>query len=99
MRKAIFLFASMTLVALFASGVALAYGGGNFNTVRCKGGECKGTSGWDRMIGTDRRDIEYAFKGIDDLYGRGGRDVPGERITLQAGMATTSWPVAIRPMI
>jgi hypothetical protein len=72
------LLVSMTLALLLASGVALAeYGGGGgieYNTVRCDGGKCEGTTNDDRMVGTDRRDILYAFKGSDLLFGNGGSD-------------------------
>jgi Ca2+-binding RTX toxin-like protein len=72
------LLVSMTLALLLASGVALAeYGGGGgieYNTVRCDGGKCEGTTNDDRMVGTDRRDILYAFKGSDLLFGNGSSD-------------------------
>jgi hypothetical protein len=55
--KGTLLFASMALTFLLASGAALA-----FNTIRCDGGECNGTPNDDKMVGSDRRDILYAFR-------------------------------------
>jgi hypothetical protein len=69
MRRTVLLMASMALTLLLASGVALA-----ISEVRCDGGECKGTPDDDKMVGTDRRDILYAFRGSDLLFGNGGRD-------------------------
>ena len=48
---------------LSTSGVALA------ERVSCDGGVCKGTRGDDRLLGSNKRDIIYAFKGDDKLYG------------------------------
>ena len=55
---------SLVIVAmLLASGAALA------ERVRCDGGVCKGSRDDDRLLGTDKRDIIYAFRGDDKLYG------------------------------
>jgi hypothetical protein len=51
MRKTILLLASGVLAWLLASGVAWAA------TLRCEGGECRGTQKDDRIVGTDRRDV------------------------------------------
>ena len=69
MRRTVLLMTSMALTLLLASGVAVA-----FNTIRCDGGECNGTPNDDKMVGSDRRDILYAFRGSDLLFGNGGRD-------------------------
>ena len=69
MRKTVLLMASMGLALFLASGVALAA------TVRCVGGECRGTQKDDRIVGTDRRDVVEALRGADEAFGREGNDV------------------------
>src|SRR5215212_5285219 len=68
MEKAISMLAAMVSAMVLASGVAWAA------TVRCEGGECRGTTKNDEIQGTDRRDIIYGLKGRDKLYGNLGRD-------------------------
>jgi Ca2+-binding RTX toxin-like protein len=52
-----------------ANGVALAVNG-----IRCHGGECQGTPQDEEMLGSLQRDVIYAFKGDDRMWGRTGRD-------------------------
>ena len=54
---------------LLAAGTALAL------TVRCSGGECRGTETADRIFGTASRDIVYAEGGNDEVFGRGSDDI------------------------
>jgi Ca2+-binding RTX toxin-like protein len=67
MRKTVLLLASVALAVLLASGAAWA-------TLRCEGGECRGTQKEDRIVGTDRRDVVRAQAGDDLVYGREGKD-------------------------
>ena len=67
-RRAAILFAAMATVLVLASGVALAA------SIRCAGGECKGTPKADEMSGTARRDVMRAFGGNDKLYAKVGDD-------------------------
>jgi Ca2+-binding RTX toxin-like protein len=68
-RRTVLLLASVGLAVLLASGVALAA------TVRCEGGECRGTQKDDNIVGTDRRDVVEALGGDDEVFGRDGNDV------------------------
>lgn len=58
-----FTFLLVIAAMLSASGVALA------ERASCDRGVCKGTRGDDRLLGSNKRDIIYAFKGDDKLYG------------------------------
>lgn len=68
MRRTTILLTVMMLALLVGSGVALAA------TVRCTGGECRGTAAADTLIGSEIRDVMYGFNGNDTLNGRGGDD-------------------------
>ena len=69
MRKIALLLASLAAALVLASGVAWAA------TVRCEGGECRGTQKDDRIVGTDRRDVVDALGGDDEVFGLEGNDV------------------------
>jgi Ca2+-binding RTX toxin-like protein len=68
MKRTVFLLTLLGVV-LLATGTALAM------TVRCSGGECKGTEEADRIFGSASEEIIDAGDGSDVAFGRGRRDV------------------------
>lgn len=67
-RWAAILIAAMAAALVLAGGVALAA------SVRCGGGECRGTPKADEMLGTAQRDVMRSFGGNDRLYAKAGDD-------------------------
>jgi large repetitive protein len=63
MRRTALLLASMVLTVLLASGVALAA----LKTIKCEG--------WERCIGTDRRDLMKGDDRGNDIWGRDKGDI------------------------
>jgi Ca2+-binding RTX toxin-like protein len=68
MRRFVLLVCVGAATLLLAAGTVLAA------TVRCGGGECKGTPKADKIIGTSKRDVMRAFGGSDKLYAKSGED-------------------------
>lgn len=69
MKRTIFVLALMGAATLLVAGTALAM------TVRCSGGECRGTDMADRIFGSASKEVVYAGGGNDDLFGRRGDDL------------------------
>ncbi len=69
MKRTTYLLVVMVAATFLAAGTALA------QTVRCHGGECRGTETAERIFGSAVRDVVYARGGNDEVFGRGGDDV------------------------
>ncbi len=77
MRKTVLLLATIALAVLLAGGLALAAPKGDNTTtiINCTpGASCQGTSGPDKIYGTESADVIIPYAGKDEVYARGGND-------------------------
>jgi Ca2+-binding RTX toxin-like protein len=94
--KTVILLTTVVCGLTVSGGMALAA-----NVISCSGGLCEGTTGNDKMTGTDRTDYIYAKEGNDTLRGlesfddlRGGPgndDLDGGRGSDQYNVYDTNW--------
>jgi hypothetical protein len=63
------MFVIMAMALVVGSGAALAA------TIRCDGGDCRGTNLSDTLTGSAARDFMHGLADDDKLYGNGGDDV------------------------
>jgi Ca2+-binding RTX toxin-like protein len=66
-RRAVLLSVAAVLVLALAAGAALAVN-------KTCNGNCRGTDGSDRILGSARSNVIYAQAGSDEVFGRGGDD-------------------------